>query len=83
MEKKLVASEKKREKSKAEVVAKQKRREEKARRVREMAMQIKEGGDVVNITVDHDETYNADEEGSHHDILTLKSVVYLKVNKVN
>ena len=65
LEEKLSASERKREKAQAEIVAKQRRREEKAKRVRSKGKQIKDGDDVVDLAVDHDETYNADEEGMY------------------
>ena len=63
LEEKLTMSERNREKHQAEIKAKQRRREEKAKRVRNKAKQIQEGDDVVGLAVDHDETYNADEEG--------------------
>ena len=61
LEEKLSASERKREKTQAEIIAKQRRREEKAKRVRNKAKQIQDGDDVVGFDVDRDETYNADE----------------------
>lgn len=61
LEGKLSASDRKREKAQAEIVAKQRRREEKAKRVRNKARQIQDGDDVVDFAVDRDETYNADE----------------------
>lgn len=61
LEGKLSASDRKREKAQAEIIAKQRRREEKAKRVRNKAKQIQEGDDVVDFAVDRDETYNADE----------------------
>lgn len=67
LEGKLSASERKREKAQAEIIAKQRRREEKAKRVRNKAKEIKDGDDVVDFAVDHDETYNADEEGMYCD----------------
>lgn len=63
LEERLAASDKKREKTQAEIIAKQKKREEKAKKVRLRAKQMKDGDDVVGLDVDHDETYNADEEG--------------------
>jgi len=68
IEEKLAASEKKREKTQAEIKAKQKNREERARRVRMRAREMKDGDDVVDLNVDHDETYNADEEDESWDI---------------
>lgn len=61
LEEKLSASERKREKTHAEIIAKQRRREENAKRVRNKAKRIQDGDDVVGFDVDHDETYNADE----------------------
>lgn len=61
LEGKLSASDRKREKAQAEIVAKQRRREEKAKRVRNKAKQIQDGDDVVDFAVDPDEAYNADE----------------------
>lgn len=63
LEEKLAASDKKREKTQAEIIAKQQKREEKAKKVRLRAKQMKDGDDVVGLDVDPDETYNADEEG--------------------
>lgn len=70
LDEKLTASEKNREKHQAEIKAKQRRREEKAKRVRNKAKQIKDGDDVVGLAVDHDETYNADEEDESWDMDT-------------
>lgn len=64
LEGKLSASDRKREKAQAEIVAKQRRREEKAKRVRNKAKQIQDGDDVVDFAVDPDEAYNADEDES-------------------
>lgn len=61
LEGKLSASDRKREKAQAEIVAKQRCREEKAKRVRNKAKQIQDGDDVVDFAVDPDEAYNADE----------------------
>ncbi|XP_032234545.2 uncharacterized protein DDB_G0284459 [Nematostella vectensis] len=65
---KIHATEKNREKVMAEVLAKQRRREERARRVRERAKRIQDGDDMGNIEVDPDETYNADEEDERWDL---------------
>lgn len=70
LEEKLTMSERNREKHQAEIKAKQRRREEKAKRVRNKAKQIQEGDDVVGLAVDHDETYNADEEDESWDVDT-------------
>lgn len=67
LEGKLSASDRKREKAQAEIIAKQRRREEKAKRVRNKAKQIQDGDDVVDFAVDRDETYNADEDESWDD----------------
>lgn len=73
LEEKLAASERKREKTQAEVILKQKRREEKAKRVRMRAQQMQEGDDVIGLDVDHDETYNADEDDESWDVATPQS----------
>ena len=72
LEEKLTMSDRNREKHQAEIKAKQRRREEKAKRVRNKAKQIQEGDDVVGLAVDHDETYNADEEGKSTGLSCIK-----------
>lgn len=70
---------KNRSKLQAEIIAKQQRREERAKRVRHKAQRLKNGEDDVPVLVDPDETYNANEsdddlwEDNKHEIPTKTS----------
>lgn len=59
----MTTRDKNRAKAQAEIIAKQKKHEDHAKKVRDKARKIREGDDVVNVAVDPDETYNADEDG--------------------
>ncbi|XP_020610672.1 uncharacterized protein LOC110049231 [Orbicella faveolata] len=59
------SSERLKEKSQAEIIAKQRPREEKAKISHDKAKQIQDGDDAVDFAVDHDQAHSADEESMY------------------
>ena len=71
IEEKMITMDKNRTKAQAEIVAKQKKREDRAKRVRDKARKIQEGDDIVHVAVDSDQTYNADVEQGLSEFLII------------
>ena len=71
LEQKLVSYDKNRTKAQAVIVAKQQRREAKAKKVRSKAQIIKDGEDAEPVVIDPDETYNADQSEGNTIIITF------------
>ncbi|XP_031567380.1 arginine and glutamate-rich protein 1-A-like [Actinia tenebrosa] len=67
LEEKMKVQKMKRAQIQAEIISKQRRRELRAQQVRARAEKIREGGDNVELDLDPDNTYNADEEDQSWD----------------